>query len=122
MKPSGNRELGVRQRALAGGVVEEQLDFAEVLALAAAAAGEQHVVGFLRTKLGRSQRAGRPDDRVGHVRLPGTVRADDHGNTRLETDLDRFRERLEAAQLYRAQKHAPHNLAGNADGARPLRP
>ena len=99
MEPPGDGELGVRQRPFAVGVVEEQLDLAEVFARTAAAAGEEHVVGLLGAKLRGSHRPGRPDDRVGDVGLPGAVGPHDHGDARLEANLDRFRERLEAAQL-----------------------
>ena len=99
MEPAGDGELGVRQRPFAVGVVEEQLDLAEVFAGTAAAAGEEHVVGLLGAKLRGSHRPGRPDDCVGDVGLPGAVGPHDHGNARLEANLDRFRERLEAAQL-----------------------
>ena len=99
VQPSRDRQLGVRQRPVAVGIVEEQLDLAEVLGRTAAAARKENVVRLLGPKLRRSHRPGRPDDRVGDVRLPRAVRPDDHGDARLESNLDRFRERLEAAQL-----------------------
>ena len=99
VQPPRDRELGVRQRPFAFRVVEEQLDLAEVFGRAAAPSCEEDVVRLLRAELGGGQRAGRPDDRIGDVRLAGAVRTDDDGNARLETNLDRFRERLEAAQL-----------------------
>ena len=102
VEPARDRELRVRQRPVAVLVVEQELDLAEVLGRAAAAAGEEHVVRLLGAELGRRERAGRPDDRVGDVRLAGAVRPDDDGDARLEADLDRVRERLEAAQLDRA--------------------
>ena len=101
-----DRELGVRERPLAVRVVEEELDLAEVLGVASAAAGEDHVVRLLRAELGRRHRARRPDDRVRDVRLPRAVRAHDHGHAGLEADLDRLGERLEAAQLDGAKVHA----------------
>jgi len=99
VEPAGNRKLGVRQRPFAVGIVEEQLDLAEVLGRTAPAAGEEDVVRLLGPQLRGSHRPRRPDDGVGDVRLPGAVRPDDHGDARLEANLDRFRERLEAAQL-----------------------
>ena len=99
MQPSSNGELGVRQRPFAVRIVEEQLDLAEVLGGTAAAAGEENVVRLLGAQLRGRHRSGRPDDRVGDVGLARAVRPDNHGNARLETNLDRFRERLEAAQL-----------------------
>ena len=99
VQPARDRDSEYGSRPVAVRVVEEQLDLAEVSGRAAAAAGEEDVVRLLGAELGRSQRAGRPDDRVGDVRLPGAVRPDDDGDARLEANLDRFRERLEAAQL-----------------------
>ena len=99
MEPAGNRKLGVRERPFPIGIVEEQLDLAEVLGRTAAAACEEDVVRLLGPQLRGSQRPGRPDDGVGDVGLPGAVRPDDHGDARLEANFDRFRERLEAAQL-----------------------
>ena len=64
----------------------------------------------------RAQAPGGPDDRVGDVRLPGAVRPDDDGHSRLEPHLDRIRERLEAAQLDRAQEHAPQSDAARTAG------
>ena len=105
MEAPRDREVGVRERSIVVGVVEEQLDLAEVLGRPAGPARKEHVIGFLGAQLGRSERAGRPDDRVGDVRLPRPVRTNDDGDARLEANLDRFGERLEAAQLYRAQVH-----------------
>src|SRR5580765_6231115 len=51
MEPPGDGELGVREGPVAVGVVEEQLDLAEVFAGTAAAAGEEDVVGLLGAKL-----------------------------------------------------------------------
>ena len=107
VEPAGDRELRVRERAVAVLVVEEELDLTPIGRPARAGAGVDDVVGLLGAQLGRAQRAGRPDDRVRDVRLPGAVRPDDDGDSRLEAHLDRIRERLEAAQLDRAQEHAP---------------
>ena len=105
-------------------VVEEQLDLAVLGGLARLRAGEQHVVGLLRAQLVRRQRARGPDDRVGDVRLPGAVRPDDDGDSRLEPDLDGIGERLEAAQLDRTEVHALRRLAARrtAQRCRTLRP
>ncbi len=51
VQPAGNRELGVRQRPLAVGIVEEKLDLAEILGRPSAAAGEEDVVRLLGPKL-----------------------------------------------------------------------
>ena len=81
-------------------------------------AAEEDVVGLLGAELGRGQRAGGPDDRVGDVRLAGAVRADDHGHARLELELDRVDERLEAADLDRLEVHVRRTLTrGAADVA-----
>src|SRR5262245_7970575 len=42
-----------------------------------------------------------------------------HGAARLEADLDRLRERLEAADADRAQVHVGRTLVAQADAARP---
>src|SRR5262249_18000331 len=86
-------------------VVEEELHLAELRRPASRAAGEEDVVRLLGAQLLRRERSRRPDDRVGDVRLPRAVRADDDRDSWLEPDLDRLDERLEAAQLDRAQMH-----------------
>jgi hypothetical protein len=105
MQPPRHRELGVVDRQGAVGVVEQELDLAEVRLAARAAAGEEDVVRFLGAQLGRAERSGRPADGVGDVGLAGAVRADDHADARLETDLDRVGKRLETTQLDGAQMH-----------------
>ena len=121
VEPPRDRELGV----LDGGpvavvVVEEQLDLAEVGRPAVRRAGEEHVVGLLGAQLVRAERAGRPADRVGDVRLAGAVRPDDHADARLEAHLDRIREGLEATQLDGAQMHR-RRLSGGAERYRAAR-
>src|SRR6478735_5151843 len=66
-----NRQLRVVHRQRPVGVVEQQLDFAEIAAAAVRAARKEDVVGLLGAKLARAQRARRPADRVGDVRLAG---------------------------------------------------
>ena len=65
-------------------VVEDELDLAVVGRRPRRRAAEQDVVGLLRAHLGRRQRPGCPDDRVGDVRLARSVRADDDGDSWLE--------------------------------------
>ena len=94
-----DRDLGEVEVAEAAAlVVEDELDLARLGRCAALGAVEEDVVRFLRAQLGGRQRAGGPDDRVGDVRLAGAVRADDDCDARLELQLERVRERLEAAQ------------------------
>ena len=100
-------------------VVEHELDLAVVGGGPGRRAAEEDVVGPVGTKLGRRQRARRPHDRVGHVRLAGPVRADHDGNPGLEGHLDGVGERLEAAQLDGAQVHRPGSIAAAADGDQP---
>ncbi len=122
VQPPGDRELGVVDRPVAVGVVEEELDLAEVDRLAAGRTGEEHVVGLLGAELRRRERTRGPDDPVGDVRLPGAVRSDHDGHAGLEPDFHRVGERLEAAQLDRAQVHACGRLAGGADAATAISP
>ena len=70
VQPPGDGELRYsRSGQRAVGIVEEELDLAEVGRAARAAADEEDVVGFLRPQLGRAERARRPADRVGDVGL-----------------------------------------------------
>ncbi len=106
MEPARDRELAVRQRPVAGGVVEDHLDLAVIGTVAPGRARKEDVFRLLGPEGARRQAPGRPDDGVGDVRFPRAVRPDDDGHPRLEAYLDRVRERLEAAQLDRAQVHA----------------
>ena len=106
MKPARDRELAVRQRPVTGGVVEDHFDVAVIDTVRPAEPAEEDVLRLLGPEGARSQAPGRPDDGVGDVRFPRAVRPDDDGHPRLEANLDRVRERLEAAQLDRAQVHA----------------
>ena len=69
-------------------VVEYELDLAVVGRGPGSGATEEDIVGPVGAKLGGRERARRPDDRVGHVRLAGPVRADDDGDPRLERHVD----------------------------------
>src|SRR4029079_10950956 len=102
-------------------VVEDELDLTVLGGLAGGGAAEQHVVRLLGAHLRRCQRSRRPDDRVRDVRLAGAVRPDDDGHPGLELDLDRVRERLEAAQLDGAQVHRARTLTAATDGGSPHR-
>ena len=116
-EPSRDRDLAevelVPEAAVL--VVEHELDLAVVGGLAGRGAPEEDVVGLLGAHLGRRQRAGRPDDRIGDVRLAGAVRADHDGHPGLEAHLDGIRERLEAAQLDAPQVHARARLSVRPD-------
>ena len=117
-QPAGNGDLGeveIRPRAVR--VVEDELDLAMLGGPAVAAAREEHVVGLLGAQLRRRQRPGRPDNRIRDIRLAGAVRADDDGDPRLERDLERVRERLEAADAERAQVHRGRILTLRPDSA-----
>ena len=112
VQPPRHRELCVVDGQRPVGVVEEELDLAEVGSAARAAACEEDVVRLLGPQLGRAQGAGGPADRIRDVGLAGAVRADDHTDARLETDLDRVGERLKTTQLDGAQMHRPHPKDG----------
>ena len=117
-EPTHDRDLAVVELVAEAAVlvVEDELDLAVVGRAAVRRAAEEDVVGLLRPELGGCERAGRPDDRVGDVRLPGAVRSDDDGHPRLEGHLDRIGKRLEAAQLDGAQVHRRRSIAAAADG------
>ena len=98
-KPPRDRHFAVVKTAESAVlVVEDELDLTVIGRGPRAAAGEQDVVRLLGAKLRGSQAAGRPYDRVGDVRLARAVRPDDDGHPRFELQLERVRERLEAAQ------------------------
>src|SRR4051794_5706749 len=119
MEAPHDRDLRVRQvRPRPVLVVEAQLDLAPPRRLAGGVAGEQHVVRLLRAQLGRAERAGRPEEAVGHIRLARAVRADDHGDTSLEAHLHLVGEALEAAQADRPQVHGARTLAPEQDALR----
>ena len=94
----GDRDLGeVELTEVAALVVEDELDLTALGRGTALGAVEEDIVGLLRAQLGRRQRAGRPDDRVGDVRLARAVRSHDDGDPGLELQLQRVGKRLEAA-------------------------
>src|SRR5205085_3505497 len=71
VQPPRDRDLGeVELREPTVLVVEQELDLAERRRRAVARAGEQHVVRLLGAELGRRQRSGGPEERIGDVRLP----------------------------------------------------
>ena len=107
MEPARDGKLGELERAVVVLVVEEELYLGEGRGLAPVAACIEDVVGLLGAELAGAQTSGGPDDRVRDVRFARAVRADDHGDARLEAHLDRVGKRLEAAQLDRTQMHAP---------------
>ena len=100
-------------------VVEHQLDLAVVGRRPRRGAAEEDVVRLLRAKLRRRQRARRPDDRIRRrstCRSRSARRRPRRPGSRLH--LDRVGERLEAAQLDRAQVHR-HAEYRAADGRPP---
>ena len=106
VEPARDRELGVLDAARSPSSLSNRSSTSQKSAGAAVRrAGEEDVVGLLGAQLARAERAGRPADRVGDVRLAGSVRADDHADARLEAHLDGVREGLEATQLDGAQVH-----------------
>ncbi len=118
MEPPRDRHLGEVELAEAAAlVVEDELDLAALGRGPSLGAVEEHVVRLLGPQLGRRQRAGRPDDRVGDVRLARAVRPDHDGDPGLELQLQRVGKRLEAAQAERAQMH--RREASGRRGRRP---
>jgi hypothetical protein len=115
-QPSGDRHFAeVELRPAAVFVVEYELDLAVVGRFSVFAAREEDVVGLLGAKLRWRERARRPDDGVGNVRLARAVRADDDGNPWLEIDLERTGEGFEAADLDGLQVHRRRILAKRPD-------
>ena len=106
-EPAHHRHLGLRQGDPAVLVREHQLDLAQARGAAPVRAGEQHVLPGLGAQLARRLRGHDPLDRVGDVRLPRPVRADDHGHAGEEAQLDGLGERLEAADAERLEVHQP---------------
>ena len=106
VQPAGDRERREVEPADALRVLELELDLAEGGRNALARAAEEHVVRLLGAELGRAQAPGRPDDRVGDVRLPGAVRPDEDRDPGLEPKLDRIGKALEAAQAETCEVHA----------------
>jgi hypothetical protein len=118
VQAAGDRDLAEfegLERAV--GVVEQQLDLAPVCRRAAGGAGKEDVVGPLGAELRGRERPGGPEQCVGDVGLARPVWADDDRDPPLEPHIDRIRERLEAAQLDRAQVHAFGTLTSRADDA-----
>ena len=119
VQPTRDRDLAeLELRELAVRVVEQELDLAPVGRGTARGAREEHVVGLLRAQLRRRKRPRGPEQGIRDVRLPRPVRPHDHGDATLEANLDRIGERLEAAQLDRAEVHAGRTLAAEADDLR----
>ena len=111
LQASSDGQLAVVERTVAGRVLEDQLYLTSVYGRSLGATGKKHVVGLLGPELARSQRAGRPDDGVGDVRLARAVRPDDDGHARLQSHLDRVGERLEALDLDRLQMQSAPPVA-----------
>ena len=110
MEPACDRELAERQRSCSVCVIEDELDLARARRRRARSPREEDVIGLLGAQPARGEAASCPDDRVGDVGLPRPVGAYDDGHARLELELDRLRERLEAAQAKRAKVHLPVSL------------
>src|SRR5439155_24357324 len=115
VQPASDRDLAeLELRELAVRVVEQELDLAPVGRGTARGPREEHVVGLLRAQLRRRKRSRGPEQGIRDVRLPRPIRPHDHGDATLEANLDRIGERLEAAQLDRAEVHAGRTLAAEA--------
>ena len=122
MQPPHDRDLGERQvgeRAVL--VVQEQLHLAKRGRRTIAGAREEDVIGLLCPQLAWAEAPRRPQQRVGDVGLPRTIGPHDYGDARLEANLDRIREGLEAADADRAKVHAAGTLVRTADGAQAAR-
>jgi len=80
------------------GIVDEQRHFGDVARRASGAAGEDDVVHLRAAHRGRPRLAHHPAQRVEQVRLAAAVRADDRRQPRLDEQLRRLDEGLEAGK------------------------
>ena len=85
-----------RQRDL--GRLDPQADLGQVERRPGAGAGEDHVVHLGAAQAARRGLAHHPAQRVDQVRLAAAVRTDDAGQPRLDRELGRMHERLEAGE------------------------
>src|SRR5205085_11934366 len=117
VQPARDRELGVAELGDVVGALEDELDLAEGGGRPFPGAAEEDVVRLLGAKLSRAEAPRCPDDRVGDVRLPGSVRPDEDRRPGLEAELDRIGEALEAAQADACEVHARSLPVGPDAGA-----
>ena len=113
---TGDRDLVELDGQQAGRVVEREADLGPTEGGALLGSGEDDVVHLLGAdRLGRLG-AEHPRDRIDDVRLPGAVRADDHGHPGFEVHVGGVGERLEALEGEALQKHGgPESTAQSAN-------
>ena len=87
------------------GVVEDEFDLGALGRLTSRAAAKDDVLHRLAADGERRLLAERPQDRVGHVRLPGPIRADDHTDAAAELEPRAVGKGFEALQSDRLQVH-----------------
>ena len=119
-------DLCGRQRQGAVRVVKGELYLCPAPRPASVAAGEDDILHGGAAHGGGALLAESPHDRVGQIALATAVRADDDRHARLEEQLGRLRERLEAPQADGPQVHLGLVLralaAAEQPHARPSRP
>ena len=108
----GDLDLRHRNRDLALGVVDDELDLGHAEGRARGCAGEDHVGHVAATERAGPLLAERPADRVDEVRLARAVRPHDHRDAGDELQDRLVRERLEPADRDLAQEHAARMLTG----------
>ncbi len=117
VEPPDDRDLAeVEARHRPVGVVEQQLDLAEIGGLPRRGAVEEDVVRLLGSQLARGEAARGPHERVGDVRLARSVRPDDDRHPRLEAHLDLVGKALEPPHADGLQIHARATLTISAAG------
>ncbi len=102
---AGQGDLGELDRQQAVGVVDGQADLGPAERGPLGRPGEDDVVHLLAAHRARGLRAQHPGDGVDDVGLAAAVRADDHGDPRLEGEHGRLGEGLEALEGQLAQEH-----------------
>src|SRR4029079_18210444 len=111
-----DRDLREPDRQAAVAVVDDDLDLGRLARGLAAAAAEDHVLHRWSADGHGRLLAHDPEHRVGHVRLPRLVGADDDRDAGPEVELGPVRERLEALERDRLEVHSagPHAAASSA--------
>ena len=110
-----DRHLAVGQGQQPVGVIDRQGNFGQAGGRALAAAREQQILGAFRAQRTETLLAQHPAHRVGHVRLPRAVRANDRGDTGAELKDRAGGKRLETLNVEAFEIHGA-SFAGGKKG------